>query len=113
MSNHTPGPWTTKIIINDRGSLEIKVRSADQYVADVWETLPKRSQSVANARLIAAAPETKRQRDELIEGLSDLLNELEEMGLASMPGDTFEGLRAECKHSAGLINKLSATREEA
>jgi hypothetical protein len=69
---HTPGPWTTKAIYcNDSrssGSDIVVASGLDQfgepltgmmqpYVAVVAETYPT-SQSVANAKLIAAAPST-------------------------------------------------------
>ena len=112
MSEHTPGPWTTKLMVGDRGCLEIKVRSADQYVADVWETRPKRSQSVANARLIAAAPETKRQRDEFLAVLRAVRRSIADSLVCDwQPGDDFHDSLSDALDAIdATIN--DATKEE-
>lgn len=56
---HTPGPWH---LVNGT-----QIRSAKHQIAKVW--MMRGSEGVANARLIAAAPE-------LLEALQDLKREL-------------------------------------
>mgnify|MGYP006409087519 CR=1 FL=1 len=80
---HTPGPWT----------------ASEGYPSSVWHVdMPGRAFAItvsidddeerdvpdeeteANARLIAAAPETKRQRDELLEALQLLADAYDAVG---------------------------------
>ena len=61
-----------------------------------------RSTQLANARFIAAAPETAAQRDELLEALVDLLNWVD-------PNENFVGLHMEVDMARAAIAK---TRRE-
>lgn len=52
-SRHTPTPWTT----DDPGNDHPAIMSAKHCVATVWVNDIPRKQGIANARLIAAAPD--------------------------------------------------------
>ena len=81
MGKHTPGPWRVRperdfddiiaLSIVDANENEIAYLDA-MYYDDV--------DLYANAHLIAAAPETKEQRDELLEALEKLLPMARYMG---------------------------------
>ena len=78
-SKYTPGPWT--IEPNPR---EIDIAPAFQNTLQVIafagtedEEFIAELSHEANARLIAAAPETKEQRDELLEACKELLDYME------------------------------------
>ena len=75
MSNHTPGPWT--IATGADGSTLVTSphdrNGIDDDVCLVYGGNDSDSEAMsANARLIAAAPKTKRQRDELLSLLDNL-----------------------------------------
>ena len=93
MSKHTPGPWRA----SELGVLSDKLTSyGNWYVCSLID--PDNEEHKANARLIAAAPE-------LLESLEDLLSNLDEMGLATMPGDTFENMRETVDRARAAIAK--------
>ncbi len=52
-----------------------------------------------NAELFAVAPE-------ILEALQDLMVNLDEMGLATMPGDTFENMRETADRARALIARI-------
>ena len=69
MSEHTPGPW--KVVAWETGYRIVPMDAygnsrSDGPIGDVFYT-DEHLVCKANARLIAAAPETKEQRDELLE----------------------------------------------
>ncbi len=77
MSEHTPGPWNACELTGNRYPWAVGVRT-DQ--CDTMQTpicFVEQSHIVgrggANARLIAAAPETARQRDELLAALKAMM----------------------------------------
>src|SRR3990170_7423446 len=84
-NDHTPGPW--KVLLNYDNRIDETIlgrhtiKGADDYnVARVWELdeiLDKPGLTEANARLIAAAPETAAERDQLREVNAELLAALE------------------------------------
>lgn len=78
LTKHTPGPWKAeKSGIYSDQSLVVAMRHPQEENHEKWK---------ANARLIAEAPS-------LLEELTNIVDILKEMGLASMPGDTHFDLR--------------------
>ena len=63
--NHTPGPWTVERAIFDEATEDVA------YILEGVKTT-----NVSDAHLIAAAPETKEQRDELLEALELMVEEM-------------------------------------
>lgn len=77
MSEHTPGPWKCERLIDNDGN-----PYATSYLAHIdigpcmiWAPVGNAEQE-ANARLIAAAPETAAERDKLKEINKELLDAL-------------------------------------
>ena len=72
MSEHTPGPWKVvgQSVISDSGII------CNPPSGPIGEL-------EANARLIAAAPDTLEQRNELLEALTDLISEVEALSYTS------------------------------
>lgn len=81
----TPGPWTLETVKTSCGIChkigpfpwtDTEKNHACVYVDDrmAWKHGPE---LLANAHLIAAAPETAAERDKLVEALEILVNELE------------------------------------
>lgn len=70
MSKHTPGPWDTDLSEHDHPYQDIAVRSGTRTICRVWiDDAPVHdynAEQLANARLIAAAPE-------LLEALRNLV----------------------------------------
>jgi hypothetical protein len=99
MSKHTPGPWRAITSYGacfhhgNRVSIVSTIDEFDQTVAEVWPT--DGDSDIADGSLIAAAPETKRQRDELLAALDDLCG----------PGAQFELVCDEAEHdeSSGCV----------
>jgi hypothetical protein len=79
-TKHTPGPWSfgygDHICIEDKDERIIAFCNLQNENGDEDE---------ANAKLIAAAPETKRQRDALLEALKETLRCNHELGAISRP----------------------------
>jgi len=77
MSGHTPGKWTViadAIIANSK-------EPGERLIAVMnWRHVPEDN---ANARLIAEAPETKAQRDELLEACKALVDYRKRAGALS------------------------------
>jgi sugar phosphate isomerase/epimerase len=69
-TQHTQGPWRTA-----KQGWGYQILSGDRLTAECTYDDVTRDQCEANARLIAEAPETRAQRDELLEALEDLLAE--------------------------------------
>jgi len=103
MSEHTPGPWE----VTDSRHV-----STGKTLYLFENKSAKAGELRANARLIAAAPETKRQRDELLEALEFVRSEL-----SSECGDRGEehGLRSALMGIIRAIDEAiaNATKEEA
>ena len=79
MSEHTPGPW--KVFTTKDGTKVIGIGELNGAgIADcgfgIWRGNSK--EALANARLIAAAPETAAERDRLREVNAELLAELKD-----------------------------------
>jgi hypothetical protein len=72
-TQHTPGPWTFRRSATPDAFRQYRVYPEDSGndIAVIYDC----DQSEANAQLIAAAPETARQRDELLEACKTLLLE--------------------------------------
>ena len=68
-ATHTPGEW--EVIGADSQYEQLWVRNIDGSICSITtgNTVQTRDEKIANARLIAAAPETKAQRDEFREAL--------------------------------------------
>jgi len=64
-SKHTPGPWEIKEVGYPKDK-ELWICKFQDVIAKISRTKID-EQAEANARLIVAAPETKEQRDELLE----------------------------------------------
>jgi hypothetical protein len=73
MKKHTQGPWT----INDNGGNAVLIEAEDYEIGIVHNAGPEclsedvREESMANARLIAAAPELLERLTELVEYLGE------------------------------------------
>ena len=82
MTKHTPGPWIT-----NGGQIETEQGVYNGgIIATVGIVNHQDATDIANARLIAAAPDQN-------EALVGLVGELDRMGLSDTPGDTFADLR--------------------
>ena len=90
-SKHTPGPW------------RIRQSYADQTYTHVYSDTDDRiacTRSEANARLIAAAPETAAERDRLKEINAELLAALETL------------VKLHLRHTESTIEELLAIKAE-
>src|SRR5579859_797486 len=67
---HTPGPWATD---NSGEISDSHAGIAQVYFPGAFGSSQVKAECMANARLIAAAPETARERDELKELNAELL----------------------------------------
>ena len=79
---HTPGPWKAVTAYDqDDGTLYFQVfetRTGDRAgICTSQEMHLSREEMAANAHLIAAAPETKEQRDELLDACESLVRRME------------------------------------
>lgn len=87
MTQHTKGPWEVKEEEADKPYLRIrgcalgrKYKIANVlYFTDQQDSRKEKDEVLANARLIAAAPETAAERDRLKETNAELLEALENM----------------------------------
>ena len=127
-SKHTPGPWEFKRPHNesegiwariphlDRAAMiaEVSIRpslrideegkvwallayeSYNQFPSDNWCEMQK-----ANAALITAAPETLRQRDELLEALSELMSSMRDPDKDTL--EEYERIAEDFYHATGLM----------
>ena len=64
MSTHTPGPWHSNV---DEAHRRVVVRAGLTPLAELWMVGQPENQRIADARLIAAAPE-------LLDALRDLVH---------------------------------------
>lgn len=105
MSKHTPGPFHADP--SATGAPEWLVRAADGTTL----ALCMGPDAEHNARLFAAAPECKQQRDELLEALEDLLDEAIEhrsrcpANPAICDGDCTCGVTAKVLRAAAALRK--------
>lgn len=89
---HTPGPWRTENVKDDNvGIIALDIYSPS-CTDGIIATIPLHSEftdleAVANARLIAAAPETAAERDRLKEINKDLLAALKKLVHVTGPHD--------------------------
>ena len=79
-SKHTPGPWTIGDLWQSPNA-GCTIEAGDHYIADVYaghhiSDKVQADEGKANAALIAAAPDTARQRDELLEAAEYVLDTL-------------------------------------
>lgn len=97
----TPGPWNVDpALIRVTGTSDITC-SAGRIIA----FLTVRDANEANARAIAALPK-------VLEALEDLLENLDETGLATMPGDTFENMRETIERAKDALLEAGYTITE-
>lgn len=92
MSAHTPGPWTGGLMIDAGGVIIAKVQTSKKYIGASGFTNPKgpdEATAIANARLIAAAPE-------LLAALKEIAN----WGAGS-PQPIFDRIRAAIHKATG------------
>ena len=74
-TGHTPGPWETNYTGNIWGDVDNPKHDGDNPLlakVEMWDASPYDEEAKANAALIAAAPETKRQRDDLLATLKEV-----------------------------------------
>ena len=73
-TKHTPGPWHI-----EQGKGPMRIATLGGRIASIADFAPRNDQriAVANARLIAAAPETAAERDRLREVNRELVEALE------------------------------------
>ena len=73
---HTPGPWTYRTSAYN-GAFEINGADSKVFVvADIYGYVQWPERAEANARLIAAAPETAAERDRLRAEVAELVQAL-------------------------------------
>jgi|7_EtaG_2_1085326.scaffolds.fasta_scaffold10009_3 hypothetical protein len=120
MSKHTPGPWSAELFEGESvGWIDgldpchyLLNKEGERFALVSTPTNPETLVSGSDIRLIAAAPETKRQRDELLEALEFVRSEL-----SSECGDRGEehGLRSALMGIIRAIDEAiaNATKEEA
>lgn len=100
-TQHTPGPWELS-----EGDTSLWAKSplgARVRISNIIKHAPINGiNHAANARLIAAAPD-------LLAALEDLLENLDETGLGTMPGDVFSNMRDTVERAKEAITK--ATQE--
>lgn len=90
MSAHTPGPWTVEIEEYEENSGTITIPEINRILHDPeWAQEDEWELDVANARLIAAAPE-------LLEACREALEKLTELDTSEGPptGIIYELIRA-------------------
>ena len=82
---HTPGPWHTSFSATAN---DVVVVDSDGHMVANTDQWPARAtvECAANARLIAAAPETSEQRDELLEACEALQRYYGQSGMPHMSG---------------------------
>lgn len=89
VSQHTPGPWT---IIKESNDAVIRYSDGElaSYVARIYDAAlcPEHGTVDANARLIAAAPVTKHERDELLAVIKRMLARIQSEGVICRDGDS-------------------------
>ena len=90
-NDHTPGPWHVEADPDNKGKHPYHdTRFITTGYGDNWQwiaTLSDHPNQAANARLIAAAPETAAERDQLREVNADLLAALEAVDHAFITND--------------------------
>ena len=74
MSDYTPGPWFVHDLRGVGGPISISCTTPDHItVADIGPGIENtEAEALANARLIAAAPDLLAERDRLREALNDI-----------------------------------------
>jgi hypothetical protein len=97
-NTHAPGPWTCSLAGTDAGKV-CTMGDNEQLIATVEIGFSKEDK--ANARLIAAAPETKRQRDELLAALQALVTHRTGAGTAAQIHQHYEAARAAIAKAEG------------
>ncbi len=114
MAEHTPGPW--KVFTTKDGTQVIGIGELNGAgVADcgfgVWRGGSK--EALANARLIAAAPETAAERDRLREVNAELLAILKRILSAHQTGNNgaINGEATLCRHFEAAAEDAIAKAE--
>lgn len=111
MNNHTPGPWVAKfeeayyVIGPDLGRVAMMMNLKGAH-----GLAGRRSgeESAANARLIAAAPETAAERDRLKEINAELLAALEKLYDACAPYEHLDVVVGDaCDTATAVMTKAS------
>ena len=67
MSKHTPGPWR---VVEDRVPSSLEVYAGKTAIAECWRRADVETE-IANARLIAAAPDLLKALEFVIRGVPD------------------------------------------
>ena len=67
MSKHTPGPWR---VVEDRVPSSLEVYAGKTAIAECWRRADVETE-IANARLIAAAPDLLEALEFVIRGVPD------------------------------------------
>jgi hypothetical protein len=74
MNKHTPGPWKVGQYLGSHVHMDVGDRRGANVVDGVWERL-------ANAQLIAAAPDLKKENERLREVNNELLKALDQIAV--------------------------------
>lgn len=111
----TPGPWNHRPTHWAGGSDSFKYGKENcpwinaDGKSDIARVNPfgayANAEDMANARAIAALPK-------VLEALEDLLENLDETGLATMPGDTFENMRETIERAKDALLEAGYTISE-
>lgn len=67
MNKHTPGPWR---VVEDRAPSSLEVYAGKTAIAECWRRADVETE-IANARLIAAAPDLLKALEFVIRGVPD------------------------------------------
>lgn len=109
MNKHTPGPWD-RIIADGYTVRHPQIYSDTGPVANAtWLGDGRLDELNANAKLIAAAPDLLKQRDELLAALQDALGDLEylknapESAYARPDDETIKAARAAIAKAGGAV----------
>lgn len=116
---HTPGPWTLQVTgwINtpDAGGYRVLLINGRNFTVAQVQVDEDDGEQQANARLIAAAPETKAQRDELLEACKAATIDINTArrhayeGSAGNPNDmTFDAIENSLEPIARLLDAAIA-----
>lgn len=105
MSGHTPGPWEAQVVRQGASLYPAVYGANERLVADAWHYQKDDAEMIANARLIAAAPDLlvacERMMDDVLTYHEDAeRGEYDRYGV-DIPTATIRALRAAITKARG------------